>query len=78
MLMSLTKCGHLSWRTIVQQIADEIGISRCSANTILNEDFGMERVASKFVPRLLSPEQQKQDMLECSNGYHRKTKVQSQ
>jgi hypothetical protein len=29
-----------------------------SANTILTEDLGMRRVATKFVPKLLSLEQQ--------------------
>jgi histone-lysine N-methyltransferase SETMAR len=60
-------------RLTVREIADEVGISRGSANTILTEDVGMRRVAAKFVPKLLSPEQQQlclevaQDMLECAN-----------
>ncbi|PNF42608.1 hypothetical protein B7P43_G01287 [Cryptotermes secundus] len=60
-------------RLAIREVADEVGISRGSANTILTEDFGMRRVAAKFVPKLLSPEQQQlrlevaQDMLECAN-----------
>lgn len=60
-------------RLTIWEVADEVGISRGSANTILTEDLGMQRVATKFVPKLLSPEQQQlrlevaQDMLECAN-----------
>ncbi|XP_033606072.1 uncharacterized protein LOC117282053 [Cryptotermes secundus] len=60
-------------RLAICEIADEVGISRGSANTILTDDLGMRRVAAKFVPKLLSPEQQQlrlevvQDMLECVN-----------
>jgi hypothetical protein len=44
MLKSLTKCRHQSWRTIgltIQEIADEVGISKGSANTILTENLGL-------------------------------------
>jgi AraC-like DNA-binding protein len=59
-------------RLTLQEIADEVGISRSSANTILTEDFGMRRVVAKFVPKLLLQEQQlhfevTQDTLECAN-----------
>ncbi|PNF31996.1 hypothetical protein B7P43_G06551 [Cryptotermes secundus] len=60
-------------RLAIREVADEVGISRGSANTILTEDLGRRRVAAKFVPKLLSPEQQQlrlevaQDMLECAN-----------
>ncbi|PNF34001.1 hypothetical protein B7P43_G04643 [Cryptotermes secundus] len=60
-------------RLVIREVADEVGISRSSTNTILTEDLGMQRVATKFVPKLLSPEQQQlrlevaQDMLECAN-----------
>jgi hypothetical protein len=58
----------------VQEIADEIGISTGSAHSILTEDMYMCRVVVKFVPKLLSQEQQQLrhevtwDMLECANG----------
>jgi predicted transcriptional regulator len=42
MLMSVTRTLIMEnyWLTI-WEIADEIGISKSSANTILNEDLGM-------------------------------------
>jgi predicted transcriptional regulator len=58
----------------VQEIADEVGISTGSAHSILTEDLHMCRVVAKFVPKLLSQEQQQLrlevmgDMLECENG----------
>jgi hypothetical protein len=58
----------------VQEIADEIGISTGSAHSILTEDLHMCRVVAKFVPKLLSQEQQQfrleiaWDMLQCANG----------
>jgi predicted DNA-binding protein YlxM (UPF0122 family) len=57
----------------VREIADEVGISRGSANTILTEDLGMRRVATKYVKKLLLSEQQQlhlqvmQDVVECAN-----------
>jgi hypothetical protein len=56
----------------VQEIADEVGISRGSANMISTKDLGMRRVAAKSVPKLLSPEQQQlhlevEQMLEWAN-----------
>jgi hypothetical protein len=35
----------------IYEVADEVGISRGSANTILTEDLGMGRAAAKSVPR---------------------------
>ena len=40
-------------RLAIREVADEVGISRGSANKILTEDLGMRRVAAKFVPKLL-------------------------
>jgi hypothetical protein len=60
-------------RLTVQEIADGVGISRDSANTILTKDFGMRRAVEKFVPKLLSPVQQQlrlevaQHIPECAN-----------
>jgi hypothetical protein len=56
----------------VREIADEVGISIGSAHSIVTEDLCMCRVAAKFVPKLLSQQQQQlrlevtQDMLECA------------
>jgi hypothetical protein len=71
--MSLKKCAVWSWKTI-REIANNIGISNGSAHAILTDDLGMRRVATKFVPKLLSCEQKElhldvaQDMLECTNS----------
>jgi hypothetical protein len=60
-------------RLSVQEIADEVGISTGSAHSIVTEDLHMCRVVAKFVPKLLSQEQQQLhfevtlDMLECTN-----------
>jgi histone-lysine N-methyltransferase SETMAR len=57
----------------VREIADEFRISTGSAHSILTEDLHMCRMVAKFVPKLLSQEQQQlhlevvQDMLECAN-----------
>ncbi|PNF28929.1 hypothetical protein B7P43_G18064 [Cryptotermes secundus] len=45
-------------RLAIHEVADEVWISRGSANTILTKDLGMRRMTAKFVPKLLSPEQQ--------------------
>jgi hypothetical protein len=61
-------------RLTAREIADEVGISIGSAHSILTEDLHMCRVVAKFVPKLLSQEQQQLhlevvwDMLEWANG----------
>ena len=50
-------------RLTVQEIDDELGISKDSA--ILTQDLGIRRVGTKFVPRLL-PEEQKQVRLDIA------------
>jgi AraC-like DNA-binding protein len=58
----------------VHEISDKVGISIGSAHSTVTEDLHMCRVVAKFVPKLLSQEQQQlrlevaRDMLECSNG----------
>ncbi|PNF32543.1 hypothetical protein B7P43_G02463 [Cryptotermes secundus] len=60
-------------RWTIREVADGFGISGGSTNTILTEDLGMQRVAAKFVPKLLSPGQQQlslevaQDVLDCAS-----------
>src|SRR5215469_17272258 len=44
-------------RLTVREIAEEAGVSKDSAHAILRVDLNMNRVAAKFVPKLLSPEQ---------------------
>ena len=60
-------------RLTVREIAEEIGVSKDSAHAILREDLNMNRVAAKFVPKLLSPEHKDlrfdvaQDLLDTAN-----------
>ena len=60
-------------RSTVREIAQEVGVSKDSPHAILRGDLNMHRVAAKFVPRLLSPEQKDlrfqvaQDLLDTAN-----------
>jgi AraC-like DNA-binding protein len=60
-------------RLTIREIADEVGISTGSAHSILTEDLHVCNVVAKFVPKLLSQEQQQlrlevaRDMLEFTN-----------
>ncbi|KAJ4435632.1 hypothetical protein ANN_18248, partial [Periplaneta americana] len=60
-------------RLTVREIAEEVGVSKDSAHAILRNDLNMNRVAAKFVPKLLSPEQKDlhrdvaQDLLDTAN-----------
>jgi hypothetical protein len=54
-------------RLTVREIADEVGILKTSCPEILTENLSMQRVAAKFVPRLLT-EKQKQKRLEVSQN----------
>lgn len=59
---------------IVREIANDTETSDGSAHAIFTDDLGMRRVTMKFVPKLLSHEQQKlhldilHDMLKCDNS----------
>ena len=44
-------------RITIRQVAEAVGISCGSAETILTEDLGMTRVFARWVPHLLIPEQ---------------------
>ena len=60
-------------RITIREIENELGIAYGSAQAILTEELCMRRVAAKFVPKLLTREQQDlrldvaQDMLNCAN-----------
>ncbi|GFT45561.1 HTH_48 domain-containing protein [Nephila pilipes] len=60
-------------RFTVREIAKEVGVSKDSAHAILREDLNINRVAVKFVPKVLSPEQKDirfdvaQDLLDTTN-----------
>jgi hypothetical protein len=44
----------------VREVAEECDISLGSCHNILTEKLGMHRVATKFMPRLLTDEQKEQ------------------
>ena len=57
----------------VQEIVAEVGISAGSVHSILTEDLNLRRVSAKFVPKLLTEQQEElrkeisQDMLDLAN-----------
>ena len=62
-----------SRRITITEIENEIGLAHGSAQAILTEELCMRKVAAKFVPKLLTREQQDlrldfaQAMLNCAN-----------
>ncbi|KAJ4445099.1 hypothetical protein ANN_06898 [Periplaneta americana] len=60
-------------RLAVREIAEEVGVSKDSAHAILRDDLNMNRVAAKFVPKLLFLEQKDlrrdvaQDLVDTAN-----------
>jgi AcrR family transcriptional regulator len=52
-------------RVTIQELAEEVGISTGSVNSILTDDLATRRVSTKFVPKLLMMEQ-KQLLLEVA------------
>ncbi|KAJ4444141.1 hypothetical protein ANN_05930 [Periplaneta americana] len=59
-------------RLTVREIAEEVGVSKNSAHAILRDDLNMNRVAAKFVPKLLSRTKDlrrdvAQDLLDTAN-----------
>ncbi|GFT21250.1 HTH_48 domain-containing protein, partial [Nephila pilipes] len=73
MLRGLRNLVMANRRLTVREIAEEVGVSKDSAHAILREDLSMNQVATKFVPKLLSPEQNylrfdvAQDLLDTAN-----------
>ncbi|GFU16349.1 HTH_48 domain-containing protein [Nephila pilipes] len=60
-------------RLTVREIGEEVGVSKDSSHVILREYLNINRVAVKFVSKLLSPEQKDlrfdvaQDLLDTAN-----------
>ena len=52
-------------RLTVREVAEKVSISKTVCHEILTENFGMHRIAAKFVPRLLT-EDQKQNRVDVS------------
>ena len=44
-------------RSVIREVSEEVGIYKSACHTILTEKRKMHRVAAKFVPRLLTEEQ---------------------
>ena len=61
-------------RLTVREVAEEVSISKIVCHEILTENLGMNRVAAKFVPRLLTDDQKQnrvdvsQEFLDRANG----------
>lgn len=49
----------------IEEIVELSGVSSSSVQRIMTEDFGMKRVAAKFVPRLLTAEQKQGRVEAC-------------
>ena len=75
MTSSLAKCGLGSCKTVIRELAEEVGISTGSVHSIWADDLAFWRVSAKFVPKLLMIEQKQlhlevaQDMLDSANSY---------
>ena len=56
-------------RLTVQETVAEVGISTGSVHSILTEDLNLQRVSTKFVPKLLTKQQKEisEDMLNLAN-----------
>lgn len=61
-------------RLTVRELAEEIGISIGSCHSILTETLGMRRVSAKFVPRLLTDEQQENRVQVAADLFDNATK----
>jgi len=52
-------------RVIVLQIAEEVGISSGSVSSILHKSFGLSKVSARWVPHMLTEEQQQKRVHWC-------------
>jgi len=65
---------HGNRHLIIQEVAEEVGISIGSSHQIFTEKFQICRVSAKFVPHLLNDDQKEkhveisQEMLASANG----------
>jgi histone-lysine N-methyltransferase SETMAR len=56
---------HEDRRRMINDIADIVGVSYGSVQTILTLELNMRHVTAKFVPRLLTPEQKEHCVTMC-------------
>ena len=57
LINSLRDLINTNRRLTIREIAEELGVSYGTCQTIITEDLGMRRISAKFVPRLLTPDQ---------------------
>ena len=57
LINSLRDLINTNRRLTIREIAEELGASYGTCQTIITEDLGMRRISAKFVPRLLTPDQ---------------------
>jgi hypothetical protein len=55
-------------RITTRMIAEKVGISNGSVQTILKEDFNMRKLCAKIVPKVLT-DKQKQGRVDCCNDW---------
>jgi hypothetical protein len=58
---------------MINDVADVVGVSYGSVQTILTSELNMRRVAAKFVPRLQTPEQKEHRVAVCQDLRERAT-----
>jgi histone-lysine N-methyltransferase SETMAR len=58
---------HADRRRTINGIADIVGVSYGSVQTILTSELNTWRVSAKFVPRLLTPEQKEHHVAVCQD-----------
>jgi predicted transcriptional regulator len=56
---------HEDRRITIKEIAAIVNVSYGTVQTILSCDMNMHRIAAKFVPRLLAPEQKEHRVAIC-------------
>ena len=67
MIESVRQIIHEDCRHTIDEVSMLVGISHGTCHKILTEDLKMWRVASKFMPRLLSVDQKQQRLDVCLN-----------
>jgi hypothetical protein len=61
------------WKITIGELSDELGLSFVPVQSILTEDLGIKLVSVKFVPKLMTVEQQEtcpavaRDLLPCAD-----------
>ena len=65
---TIRRLGHEDRRRTIKDIAAIVNVSYGTVQTILTCDLNMHRVAAKFVPRLLTPEQKDMYYDLCTSG----------